>query len=275
MSFNGFIAMDPYLTFAEGEQGFGEKLFIGLDGLPSDQSWYGKEWNGRPSLPSVWRLGREGYVLVAKKLGRNPTVQDFKEIHEDILDIEKEFAPVAQSWIDEGVLVLYSDADELPVRNLASETQDAPFGWLLEVFMRASKDSVISGEISADKLPDFEGLLASIAVMYVDSCVIASHIDGRGLDEAIDIVQTNLSSAKLYKECIASVSLALGARAKKASKRRHAPTNLQKTKLVSEWKESKHEYKSRADFVRIVARINGVKERTLYEWIAQYEQSQR
>ncbi|QLL15466.1 hypothetical protein [Pseudomonas chlororaphis] len=214
-------------------------------------------------------------LLFVQTLGRNPTIQDFKEIYGEISDIEEEFAPVVQSWIDADVLVLYSNADEAPVKNLVSEITDAPFGWLLDVFMRVSKDSIISGEISADKFPDFEKLLAAIAVMHVDSCVIASHIDGRGLDEAIDIVQTNLSSAKLYRECIDSVSLALGSRAKKASKSRHAPTNLLKSKLVNEWAESKHEYKSRADFVRIVARVNGVKERTLYEWIGQYEQSQR
>lgn len=275
MSFSGFLAVDPYLTFADGERGFKEKLFIGLDGVPSDESWYGEEWGGRPSLPSVWRLGREAYVVVAKKLGRNPTVQDFKEIHGEILEIEQEFSPVAQNWIDADVLVLYSDADELPVKNLVLEMQDAPLGWLLEVFMRVSRDSVVSGEISADKFPDFEGLLAAIAVMYVDSCVIASHIDGRGLDEAIDIVQTNLSSAELYRECIDSVSLALGARAKKASNSRHAPTNALKAKLIKDWAASKHEYKSRADFVRIVARVHGIKERTLYEWIGQYEHSQR
>lgn len=275
MSFSGFLAVDPYLTFAEGEQGFKEKLFIGLDGVPSDKSWYGKEWGGRPSLPSVWRLGREAYVVVAKKLGRNPTLQDFKEIHGEILEIEQELSPVVQNWIDTDVLVLYSDADKLPVKNLVLEMQDAPLGWLLEVFMRVSKDSVVSGEISADKLPDFEGALAAIAVMYVDSCVIASHIDGRGLDEAVDIVQMNLSSAKLYRECIDTVSLALGSRAKKASNSRHASTNALKAELVREWIESKHEYKSRADFVRIIARVHGIKERTLYEWIGQYEHSQR
>ncbi|AZF22326.1 hypothetical protein [Pseudomonas sp. R3-52-08] len=275
MSFSGFLAVDPYLTFADGELGFKEKLFIGLDGVPSDRSWYGNEWNGQPSLPSVWRLGREAYVLVAKKLGKNPSVQDFKDIYKEIVGIEEEFAPVVQSWIDADVLVLHSDADEPPVTNLVAEMQDAPLGWLVEVFMRTAKDTVISGEIAADKFPDFEKLLSAIAVMHVDSCVIASHIDGRGLDEAIDIVQTNLSSAKLYKECIASVGLALGSRAKKASSSRHAPTNALKAKLVNEWVESKHEYRSRADFVRIIARVHGVKERTLYEWIGQYEQSQR
>ncbi|MBA5978729.1 hypothetical protein HT737_30085 [Pseudomonas sp. MD195_PC81_125] len=272
MSFNGFLAVDPYLTFAEGELGFKEKLFVGLDGVPSDKSWYGEEWGGMQLLPSVWRLGREAYVIVAKKMGRNPTLQDFKNTYQEIIAIEEEFAPVAQSWIDEGVLVLHSSADEPPIKDLASEIQDVPFGWLIEVFMRAAKGSVVSGEISADKFPDFEGLLASIAVMYVDSCVIARHIDGRGLDEAIDIVQTNLASANLYRECINSVSLALGARAKKASKSRHESMNLLKAKLVEEWERSRGEYESRADFVRIVARLHGVKERTLYEWIGKHEQ---
>ncbi len=275
MSFSGFLAVDPFLTFAEGELGFKEKLFIGLDGVPSDKSWYGEEWNGMQSLPSVWRLGREAYVVVAKKMGRNPTIEDFKDTYKEILAIEAEFAPVAQSWIDEGVLVLYSSADEPPIKDLASAMADAPLGWLLEVYMRATRDSVVSGEISADKFPDFEGLLAAIAVMYVDSCVIARHIDGRGLDEAIDIVQTNLASANLYRECISSVNLALGARAKKASKSRHESMNLLKASLVDEWERSKHEYDSRADFARIVARLHGVKERTLYEWIGKYEQSKK
>lgn len=52
---------------------------------------------------------------------------------------------------------------------------------------------------------------------------------------------------------------------------RHASTNQQKATLLAEWDAQGREYKSRADFARIVSKRDGVKYRTLYDWIAQHD----
>ncbi|WP_271194514.1 hypothetical protein [Pseudomonas turukhanskensis] len=49
--------------------------------------------------------------------------------------------------------------------------------------------------------------------------------------------------------------------------KRHAPTNKIKHQLLEEWRNTSSEYESRADFCRIVSRREGLKERTVYEWI--------
>ncbi|MGG5283148.1 hypothetical protein ACQZ2G_03965 [Pseudomonas viridiflava] len=68
-------------------------------------------------------------------------------------------------------------------------------------------------------------------------------------------------------------SAAASQRAKKAATQRHAPSNEIKAKLLAEWDKDSGEYKSRADFCRVVGRISGIKERTLGEWIAKHEKS--
>lgn len=54
---------------------------------------------------------------------------------------------------------------------------------------------------------------------------------------------------------------------------RHKEMNSRKTALIQEWVETRHEYDSRADFARIIGTLRGIKYRTLYEWIADYEKS--
>lgn len=68
-------------------------------------------------------------------------------------------------------------------------------------------------------------------------------------------------------------STAASQRAKKAATQRHAPSNEIKAQLLAEWDKDSGEYKSRADFCRVVGRISGIKERTLGEWIAKHEKS--
>lgn len=67
--------------------------------------------------------------------------------------------------------------------------------------------------------------------------------------------------------------MAASERAKKLAVIRHAPTNELKTELLAEWDITSGEYKSRSDFSSIIGRRSGVKERTLYEWIAKHEKS--
>lgn len=59
--------------------------------------------------------------------------------------------------------------------------------------------------------------------------------------------------------------------ARERANKRHAPTNQIKTALLHEWDRTSTEYKSRADFCRIIGARDGIKERTLYEWIQAYE----
>lgn len=54
---------------------------------------------------------------------------------------------------------------------------------------------------------------------------------------------------------------------------RHAPTNQQKAAALTEWDATSIDYQSRADFARIIGKRDGIKERTLYEWIAAHEKS--
>lgn len=59
--------------------------------------------------------------------------------------------------------------------------------------------------------------------------------------------------------------------ARERANKRHALTNKAKMKLLEEWDRTGSEYKSRADFCRIVSRGHGLKERTAQEWIQAYE----
>lgn len=59
--------------------------------------------------------------------------------------------------------------------------------------------------------------------------------------------------------------------ARERAQKRHASTNKVKTALLAEWDQTYAEYKSRADFCRIIARRDGIKERTLQEWVQNHE----
>ena len=57
------------------------------------------------------------------------------------------------------------------------------------------------------------------------------------------------------------------------AEKRHAPTNQLKTRLLAEWEADSSEYKSRADFARIISQREGLKYRTLYDWIAAHDRA--
>lgn len=61
--------------------------------------------------------------------------------------------------------------------------------------------------------------------------------------------------------------------ARKGAMHRHAQTNQQKSALLAEWDATASEYKSRADFTRIVSQREGLKYRTLYEWIGAHDRA--
>lgn len=59
--------------------------------------------------------------------------------------------------------------------------------------------------------------------------------------------------------------------ASERANKRHASTNKVKTALLAEWDETSAGYKNRSDFCRIIAKRDGIKERTLQEWIRIHE----
>lgn len=61
--------------------------------------------------------------------------------------------------------------------------------------------------------------------------------------------------------------------ASRAASERHRPMNEKKQSVLAEWDATRDEYNSRADFARIVGDLRGIKERTLYEWIAVHEKT--
>lgn len=62
--------------------------------------------------------------------------------------------------------------------------------------------------------------------------------------------------------------------ARERAQKRHAPTNKIKSALLAEWDKNLTEYKSRADFSRIVSQRDGLLYRTVYDWIARHDRSQ-
>lgn len=54
---------------------------------------------------------------------------------------------------------------------------------------------------------------------------------------------------------------------------RHEPTNQRKAAMLTEWDATASEYESRADFARIVSQREGLKYRTLYDWIAVHDRT--
>ena len=124
MSFHRFQSFDPYLSFAEGQRGFQERIFIHPDGEPSE-CWYGKDKDGKGYLSSMWRIGRDAYATIAAKVGEQPTAEFFHETAIDIQELEKELLPTIQNLIESGKLALLEDRDSPPVADLCALT-DAP-----------------------------------------------------------------------------------------------------------------------------------------------------
>ena len=272
MSFDGFMTFDPYLTFAEGERGFRERIFLRADGVPS-ATWYDSQHDGKGYLSSLWRLGREAYATIAERADGQPTASYFKEAAANIKELEKEYAPAIQQLIQDGRLTLLEDRDSPAVTDLERTLEDAPDGWLLEVFMRIVRPSVVSGHIAADELPDFELLLLIVAVLYLDDYIIAENLDAADLDMFSDLVQTNIASAKLYRETVNAAKEAVSALGRRSAKARHTPTNQQKTAALAAWDAHGANVSSMAAFARARHKEFGVTERTLYEWVRDHRKA--
>jgi hypothetical protein len=269
MSF-GFLAFDPYLSFAKEEKGFKEKIFLKADGTATE-TYYGDARDGLGYLSSLWRVGRDAYATVAERFDREPTVQDFKEIAEYIKQVEKDSAPFIQYMIEQGRLTLYQDRDSAPVTDIFEILNDAPDGWLLEILMRVQSPSVVSGHLKAEDLEDFEFLLSAAGVMYISSYIIAEQLGAADLDVFYDVIQTNVASAKLYRNTLNTASDAKSSAGRRSAVARHKNTNDSKVAAQAEWASMGKKLSSRAAFARLNHKKYDVTERTLYSWITDYE----
>lgn len=264
MSFHKFLSYDPYLSFAEGQQGFQDKVFLRSDGSPCE-SWHGKNLDGKDYLSTIWRLGRDAYATIARKLGEQPSAEFFEATATEIRALEKELLPTIQTLIERGQLALHEDRDSPALGDL-NDIADAPDGWFTEVYMRIIIPCVVSGVIAEAEAPDFESLLLAAAVLYVDDYIIAKQL-ARGADIAFELVATNIASAKLYRETIDAAKTAVSANGRRSANERHRSTNALKEKALAEWDREGSRYSGMAAFARHRHKIYEVTERTLYSWV--------
>ncbi|WP_448645641.1 hypothetical protein [Pseudomonas mohnii] len=89
------------------------------------------------------------------------------------------------------------------------------------------------------------------------------------------ILRTQSELAASYALSVSSISQTeqVSNLARERANKRHAPTNKVKADLITEWDKTSTEYRSRADFCRIVSQREGLLYRTVYDWIARHDRS--
>ncbi|WP_032831593.1 hypothetical protein [Pseudomonas sp. GM78] len=263
-----FVGFDPYLTFAEGERGVREKIFLRADGTPT-ADWFHLDQDRRGFLSPLWKAGHDAYVIVAGRLGAQPTTQDFKDIVEDIRENEKGWAPYIQHAIDVGQLRL-QEVDGPITTTVARALEDGSYGWLLNVLMKFVTPGVISGHFSADDFPDFEALFSAMGLIYIDDYLFTKGVNSPDMDECYGLVHSSFTSAELYRESLAAAKEAVSARGRRSASARHKPTNQLKAAAVAEWDARGTNYSGMAAFARHHHKEYEVTERTLYDWVREH-----
>lgn len=133
--------------------------------------------------------------------------------------------------------------------------------------------SAVSGELFLD--PEYEQedetTLEALAVYQLDGLIAATR--AKDLNRILRISTDIFEIQKLLgrREKLQEFSALAAERAKK----RHQHMNAQKAELIKDWAANGEGYESRADFVRIMSDLNGIKYRTLYEWIANHDKEDR
>lgn len=133
--------------------------------------------------------------------------------------------------------------------------------------------AAVSGEMFVD--PEYEQedeiTLEALAVYQLD-CLI-------GATRSKELTRVLLISSDLFeiqkllgrREKVQEISTLAAERAKK----RHQDMNDRKTEILEDWSINAGGYESRADFVRIMSDLKGIKYRTLYDWIATHDKENR
>ncbi|VVP52987.1 hypothetical protein [Pseudomonas fluorescens] len=187
----------------------------------------------------------------------------FKDSHPaDVAAEVEEFISGAISFLDEDNRAPFNEEDE-EHEDSTSETLDKfSFLHVTDAFMSA----------------DYWQITALLIYQYDYLCWLYqqnSYEDALQLFVAITATKCRLQ--ELLSEGIIEKNGERSAseRARKLAEKRHAPTNEIKERLLKEWDTTFSEYPSRADFSGIVARREGIKERTLYVWIGAHEKNKR
>lgn len=271
MRYRSFMTFDPYLSFAEGERGFLEKIFVMADGTPTETRYNGGD--GRDYLKSLWRTGRAAYKVIAEREGNQPTKETFDEIAVGIEDIEKDFTPAMRDLIKGGQLVLVEDVDSSPTSDIESSIENAPVGWILDIYMNMARSALASGEMSLDEFPDFEALQLALAVIHIDNYIIAHHL-GSDLDAFFEEIQSHVSSASLYKATIEVAKQTASAIGRRSARSRHREGNKQKAAAVADWESEGHKFSSMRAFSRECFKRYGVTDfMTVYNWLREHKKS--
>lgn len=263
-----FLTFDPYLTFAEGERGFREKIFLDSDGIPTS-SWHSSGHDGRGYLTSLWRAGREAYAIVADRLEKQPTAEDFKEINADIGEIEKHWLPHIQRAIDEGRIVV-KEYGGSPMISMELAEEGSPNGSVLCIVEKIITPSVISGDTSAEKAYDFEAFFSAAGVLHIDLYIVAKQMNALEMDDYHHSAQACFSLAKRYRQTVDASKAAVSAMGRRSANARHKPTNQLKAAAVAAWDARGDQYSGMAAFARHHHKKYEVTERTLYAWIREY-----
>ncbi|SFQ07805.1 hypothetical protein [Pseudomonas borbori] len=268
----GFLTFDPFRTFAEGEKGVREKIFVTADGTPTESKCYGKSRDGKVYLLAAWRIGQEAYSIVADRLGQQPTISDFVEIAEAIRALEATIAHSAQDVTDD-------DTDQSKDKNSESlsdvETivDGSPEKSFLLACTQALMPKIIFEPNMVKDLPDFDALLSAAAVMKIDGYILCEQLGSSDQDLYLQDIMTYATAAKLFKQTLTIAQEVISAQGKKSATARHKQTNEQKAIALNEWDARGNTYSSSAAFARFCHKKYGVTERTLCDWVREHRKT--
>ncbi|MBK5508765.1 hypothetical protein [Pseudomonas sp. TH15] len=217
-------------------------------------------------MSPLWKAGHDAYVVVADRIGKQPTIQDFKDIVQDIKENEKGWAPYIQQAIDVGQVTLRG-VDGSITTNVARALEEGSYGWLLNVLMKYVTPSVISGRLSADDFPDFEALFSAMGIIYIDDYLFIKGVNSPDMDECYDLIHSSFTSAEIYRKSIDAAKEAVSAMGRRSAIARHKPTNQLRAAALAEWDARGANYSGMAAFARHHYKQYEVTERTLYGWV--------
>lgn len=136
--------------------------------------------------------------------------------------------------------------------------------------------NLLAKDLLNDNTPEQLALITAQHLIYVDQ-LSRTNMAVKKLDSSI----TNDEAAMIYWPMIQAYKKN---NALKGANARHKKSTELKIKLMAEWEalhdkdgqlDKKYGYSSRADFSRIISSREGMKERTLYNWITEHERSKK
>ncbi|KAI2693095.1 hypothetical protein [Pseudomonas sp. TNT3] len=261
-SINLFTNFDPFLSFSDEQFGVKNRSFINGAG----------EYNAEH--PNLWRLGREAYIFMTECFGVPPTENEFYWLADKIIEFEQNevWLKFANDVINQDNNSLQFDRDSPPIKDIRSvvNSSNCDEGWFTNAIMQILKPLIVNRLIAPDAIPDIEGLLWGISLLWIDDA-LRDFQHGIVDSTALDCVQQSAASAKIFREAIDSSRSAVSATNRRGATAKNAPTNTLKEHFLSEWRLTGQEYKGISDFARIISARDGIQldQRTLRKWISE------